>query len=143
MKSPYLYLSLFFKQHRSLYYDKLDRVRFEEDWEAWINFFLEGIVEISKDARHILEALQKLFKNDEDAVNRIVRARISALRVLGQFRLKPVLSITEIMSGTGYSRPTVISAVNRLITLDIVGPVEEKRTLQLYSYKKFVQLLGE
>src|SRR5207244_6050799 len=43
LKEPLLYLSLSFKQNRAEYYRLLDRVRTEGDWEAWIDFFLEGV----------------------------------------------------------------------------------------------------
>ncbi|MFM7651982.1 MAG: Fic family protein [Vulcanococcus sp.] len=43
LRQPLLYLSLFFKQHRSRYYELLDGVRQRGDWEAWIDFFLEGV----------------------------------------------------------------------------------------------------
>ncbi len=36
-------MSLFFKQHRSRYYELLDRLRQQEDWEAWLAFFLEDL----------------------------------------------------------------------------------------------------
>ena len=34
LQQPLLYISLFFKQHRSRYYELLDRLRPQEDWEA-------------------------------------------------------------------------------------------------------------
>ena len=37
---PVLYLSLYLKQHRVIYYELLDRVRKTRDWEVW-QFFLE------------------------------------------------------------------------------------------------------
>ena len=43
IQQPLHYMSLFFKQHRSRYYELLDRVRQQEDWEAWLAFFLEGL----------------------------------------------------------------------------------------------------
>ena len=43
LNQPLLYLSLFFKQPRSRYYELLDGVRQQGDWEAWIDFFLEGV----------------------------------------------------------------------------------------------------
>ena len=36
LSKPSLYLSLFFKQHRTQYYDLLDRVRTHGDWEACV-----------------------------------------------------------------------------------------------------------
>ena len=42
LREPILYLSLYFKQHRSTYYELLDRVRANGDWETWLEFFLTG-----------------------------------------------------------------------------------------------------
>jgi Fic family protein len=39
---PILYLSLFFKKHRRLYYDRLNGTRENENWTAWMDFFLQG-----------------------------------------------------------------------------------------------------
>lgn len=36
LREPILYLSLYFKTHRKEYYDLLQRVREEGDWEAWV-----------------------------------------------------------------------------------------------------------
>jgi Fic family protein len=43
LQQPLLYMSLFFKQHRSCYYELLDRLPPQGDWEAWLAFFLEGL----------------------------------------------------------------------------------------------------
>ena len=51
LRSPFLYLSLFFKQNRDLYYEKLSEPRKTGDWEAWINFFLEGVAETAINAK--------------------------------------------------------------------------------------------
>ena len=42
LRQPLLYLSLFFKTHRQTYYELLNRVRLEGDWEAWLDFFAEA-----------------------------------------------------------------------------------------------------
>ncbi len=38
LRQPLLYLSLYFKQHRSDYCDLLNRVRRTADWEEWLVF---------------------------------------------------------------------------------------------------------
>jgi Fic family protein len=59
LQKPVLYLSYYFKRHRQEYYDRLQQVRDAGAWEAWIEFFLRGIVEVSEQAtetaRRILE----------------------------------------------------------------------------------------
>lgn len=57
---PLLYLSFYFKAHRLEYYDRLNAIRFDGDWEGWVLFFLRGVEEVSKKAnelaRKIIEA---------------------------------------------------------------------------------------
>lgn len=47
---PLLYLSLFFKRHRQEYYRRLNAVRVDGDWEAWLDFFLDGVATIADEA---------------------------------------------------------------------------------------------
>jgi Fic family protein len=44
LSAPLLYLSLYFKRHRADYYRLLGEVRRSGDWEAWLGFFLEGLL---------------------------------------------------------------------------------------------------
>lgn len=50
LKQPLLYISLFLKQNRLDYYDRLMAVRQKGDWEGWIKFFLEGVAQVSREA---------------------------------------------------------------------------------------------
>ena len=60
---PLLYLSLFFKLHRSRYYELLQQVRFEGVWEDWLKFFFEAVESTAQQAvdtaQKILQLLQK------------------------------------------------------------------------------------
>ena len=47
---PVLYLSHYFKRHRQLYYESLQRVRDTGAWEDWLSFFLRGVADVSAQA---------------------------------------------------------------------------------------------
>ncbi|HET7607782.1 MAG TPA: Fic family protein, partial [Gammaproteobacteria bacterium] len=47
LREPLLYLSLYFKRNRARYYELLQMVREEGDWEAWLRFFLDGVEEVA------------------------------------------------------------------------------------------------
>lgn len=142
LKSPFLYLSLFFKQHRDLYYEKLNAIRKTGDWEDWLEFFLEGVAETATDAKNTLLKIKKMFDKDDELVEGVGRARESASRVLAEFKQKPLLSIAEITNRTELTRPTAISAVNRLIDLGIIKNISEKKWRQIYSYEGYTKLLN-
>ena len=140
--SPFLYLSLFFKQYRELYYDKLSEPRKTGDWESWLDFFLEGIAVTAADVKKTLGAIQKLFAADYDRISGLGRSRVSVATVFEIFKQKPLLTISEITQRTGLSKPTAISAVNRLITLGIIKNASEKKWGQAYAYSGYTKLLA-
>jgi Fic family protein len=142
LDSPYLYLSLFFKKHRQLYYDYLNEVRLNGDWEQWLNFFLEGVAETATDAKNTLMKIRWVFQRDETAVAGIGRSAKATLKVLEQFRKKPMLKISELVKKTGLSRPTTISSVSRLMELKILAPLSEQKWGQTYVYSEYVNSLG-
>ncbi|MCL2833625.1 MAG: Fic family protein [Treponema sp.] len=139
---PFLYLSLFFKQHRELYYEKLSQPRINGDWEDWINFFLEGVAVTADNAKKTLLAIQKLFVGDDEKISNLGRSRNSVEAVFKVFKQKPVLAIAELTKRTGLTKPTVIASVNRLISLGTIKEISEKNWNRIYSYSGYVKLLA-
>jgi Fic family protein len=141
LKSPFLYLSLFFKQHRQLYYEKLNTVRQTGDWEDWLAFFLEGVAETAGDAKNTLHKMKKMFAADDLLIAGIGRSRESTAAVFGEFKQKPILTIAEITKRTGLAKTTAIGAVNRLIDLGIIRNMSAKKWGQIYCYTGYTELL--
>ena len=75
---PLLYLSLYLKQHRAVYYDLLDRVRTEGDWEAWVDFFLEGVEATALGAVDTARRLVALFDEDTRRIQQSGRSAANA-----------------------------------------------------------------
>jgi len=141
LRSPFLYLSLFFKQHHALYYEMLSGPRKNGDWENWINFFLEGAAATAIDAKKNLLAVKKLFAADDKKIAALGRSRDSVEQVFAIFKQKPLLTIAEITKHAGLSKPTAISSVGRLIDLGIITNKSEKKWGQIYSYDGYSKLL--
>jgi len=68
LNQPLLYLSLYFKQNRAEYYRLLDQVRADGDWEAWLDFFLEGVQATAAGAVTTAQRLVELFSSDADRI---------------------------------------------------------------------------
>ncbi|MFN7001767.1 MAG: Fic family protein, partial [Elioraea tepidiphila] len=60
LSKPVLYLSHYFKQRRSEYYERLQAVRDAGDWEGWLAFFLDGVIEVSQQATHTAAAILRM-----------------------------------------------------------------------------------
>jgi Fic family protein len=147
LSQPLLYLSLYFKRHRSVYYELLDRVRKEGDWEAWVDFFLEGVQLTASAAVQTVQRLNALFAED---VNRIqtqtgssAAATQSALRVFSVLRERPLCSLKQIAARSGLSFPTASKAVQSLAGWGVVHELTGQRRNRVFAYSAYLAILNE
>jgi len=143
LKYPILHLSLFFKEHRSRYYELLQEVRVTGNWEAWLDFFLQGVRDIAiRTAADIHRSLD-LFEQDRQRIGALGRAARSALRVHDQLKRQPLASINSLASGTNLTPTTIASSLGKLRTLGIVREVTGGRYGRLYAYEGYLAILAE
>lgn len=143
LREPLLYLSLFLKTHRRMYYDLLDGVRRDGDWEAWLSFFFEGVAATATSAVAGIEALSVLVRTDRARIEKQGRRAGSALRVHDAFKARPILSLPAISRATGLSFPAAASAVELLASLNIVRELTGKRRNRLFVYASLLEILNE
>ncbi len=143
LQEPLLYLSLYFKQHRETYYDLLQRVRTEGDWESWLDFFLTGVYETANQAVQTSRNTLDLFQNDRRRIETLGRSIGTTLRVFKLLQSMPLVTILRASQETKISVPTVTAALTRLQGLGIVREITSKRRDKLYSYENYIQLLSE
>ncbi|MBU6301995.1 MAG: Fic family protein [Verrucomicrobia bacterium] len=143
LAQPLLYLSLYLKQHRSVYYDLLDRVRTTGDWEAWVDFFLEGVEETARGAVQTARRLVDLFETDTRRVQETGRTASNALRVLNVLRQRPVLTLNHLRDVHGMTFPTAGKSMNSLITLGIARELTGQRRNRVFVYDAYLNVLNE
>lgn len=143
LKRPLLYLSLFFKQHRDEYYHMLDRVRLEGDWEAWLDFFLEGVERTAQNAVETAQRLVYLFKEDERKVQQRVPRSGTALRVFDALCDRPVITLKEVVRRTGLTFATVAKGMGILEELGIVREITGKKRNRVFAYHRYLAILSE
>jgi len=143
LKEPLLYLSLYFKTHRGRYYDLLQQIRTEGNWEKWIEFFLMGIYETSEKATSTASELMKLAEEDRKTIQTIGRAAGSALRVHQALLQRPIISIPKICEFTDLWATSATTAIKHLEKIGIVKEVTGSKRNRLYRYIKYIDLLNE
>ncbi|MGB9671250.1 MAG: Fic family protein [Halothiobacillaceae bacterium] len=143
LRQPLLYLSLYFKQHRAEYYRLLDTVRQSGDWEAWLDFFLDGVAETATGAVDTAHRLLALFAADAARVQTLGRAAANALRVFDALRRRPLASIDELSQRLGLSFPTVARAIEALEKLGIVREITGRKRERVFAYQAYLDVLNE
>jgi Fic family protein len=143
LSQPLLYLSLFFKEHRRLYYDHLQQVRLEGDWEAWLSFFLEGTAVTAEQGASLAHRLLGLFAEDAAAIHEAVRAPQSALAVHRLMQRQPILTSPAAVQKLSLTKPTINAAFDLLINLGIVRETTGRQRNRVYAYERYLEMLNE
>ncbi len=143
LKEPVLYLSLYFKKHRELYYDHLQSVRTKGEWEEWLNFFLEGVTETAEQATKTTSRMVTLFNKDEEKIKKLGRAKESALKVFEHFKSRPLNSVPSITKRLKMTAPTARASVNHLVKLGILKEISGKQRDKMFSYRAYMDILNE
>jgi Fic family protein len=143
LKEPMLYLALYFKKHRQLYYKHLQNVRKTGDWETWITFFMKAIQETAEQAVQTTTTLRKIIENDRSKIQKIKRISGSALQVHHALLERPILSIPLACKITGLYPTTITAVMKQLENQKIVREITGRKRNRLYSYDRYIQILNK
>ncbi|MCY3852189.1 MAG: Fic family protein [Gammaproteobacteria bacterium] len=140
---PLLYPSLYFKQHRDRYYALLDEVRENGDWEAWLEFFFDGVAQTAQEAVSTARRLLDMFQQDQVRIQQEGRRAGSALRVHQVLQKRPIASLREMARGTGLSFAAATAGIKLLERLDIVRELTGKKRNRLFGHQRYLDVLAE
>ena len=142
LREPLLYPSLFFKKHRALYYELLNAVRLDGDWERWLDYFAEGIEQSATQAVATAQRLLVLVSADRDRIATVGRGAVSALALLQALQRQPVTTAARMVKDTGLALATVNRMLVQLIDMDIVSELTQRQRNRVFSYRVYVDILN-
>jgi Fic family protein len=143
LKEPLLYLSLYFKTHRSQYYDLLNAVRTEGDWERWIRFFSEGVREMAENAVQAVRRLAEMAARDREHIRQLGRVSGSSLQIHHSLQARPLSTVASLTAETHLSVPTVTKAIQALEGEGLVREITGRKRDRVYSYQGYLSIMNE
>lgn len=139
--APTLYLSLFFKRHREIYYELLQTVRTEGKWEEWLEFFLEGVQVTAEEAVNSATKILKVFAEDRRKIEDLSRTATTSLRIHELLQKKPIISVPMVSAELNLSAPTVRNSIDKLKEIGLVKEITGKKRDRLFSYQSYLEIL--
>lgn len=144
MKRPLLYLSHYFKRHRPVYYEMLQSVRDDADWEGWLKFFLRGVSEVATEATENARAIVALRESHRALITeRTARVTRKALTLLEQLFYRPIVNVNTVMTISGLSFARANSLVAEFVELGLLTEMTGRRRNRLFSYSPYLALFEE
>jgi Fic family protein len=143
LKQPMLYLSLYLKANRQAYYDHLQNVRETGDWESWIKFFLQGVIETAGQAANTAQALVALFTKERAIIQQSDKATATTQIVYDALLRQPVTNTRRLRELTGKPLPTLLRALDGLQQLGIITETTGKERNKVFAYRAYLDILNQ
>ena len=143
LRQPLLYLSLYFKTHRQYYYQLLNDVRTNGDWEAWLDFFAEAVIVTAKQAVETAQQLLALASQDQDKIRTLGRSTSSIQQIHRALIEHPIATSGLLVAKTGISHATVNKGLTQLGELGIVKELTSKKRNRVFSYTGYIQIMNQ
>lgn len=141
LHKPVLYLSHYFKRHRQTYYDALQSIRDDGDWEGWLSFFLRGVAEVGSEATETTRRILLLRERHRNAITgRLGRGAANGLSVLESLFDRPIVSVADVQEVTGTTYAAANKLVARLVELGILEEVTGYARNRRFRYEDYVRL---
>ncbi|WP_196885400.1 Fic family protein [Aureivirga sp. CE67] len=113
LESPILYLSRYINQHKQQYYALLQKVRDEKDWESWVLFILEAVIETSKQTIRLIHKIKELMLFHKNKIREEL-PKIYSQDLLNNIFKHPYTKIHFMMDELNVSRITAVKYLEEL-----------------------------
>lgn len=144
LTKPVLYLSHFFKQHRAEYYDRLQAVRDTGDWEGWLAFFLDGVVEVSQQATRTAAAILQMREEYRAKITeQLGRAAANGQRVMDRLFDHPIVTVATVREWLGITPAGAHQIVARLEGIGLLREITGYARNRRFRFDPYLRLFEE
>jgi Fic family protein len=144
LQRPLLYLSHYFKQHRQEYYDRLQSIRDDGAWEAWLRFFLRGVFEVSQEATATAREIVNLRESHRRLIQETFRrGGGNALKLLETLYASPIVSVHHVGRTIGLADANANHLVAQFEELGLLTETTGRRRNRRFAYQSYLDLLSD
>ncbi len=137
LQQPTLYLSLYLKKHKTLYYQTLTNVRKYNNFNEWFDFFLTGIILVCK---QIIETTKKILSLKDELLP-IVKSD-NEHKLLDFLFISPALNISQVGAELNISKVTANKIVNDFVSKGILIQTNNTQRYKQFLFKKYMDIIA-
>jgi len=129
LSSQWLYMSAFFEKRKDEYMDRLLGVSTHGNWEAWLEFCLQGVILQAADTEKRCDRLLSLYR---DFHKRLKGGSVRLSGLVDSLFETPVLLVARAREQMNVTYPTAHSDLKKLESLGIVRQLERQGPITYY-----------
>ena len=137
LERPMLYLSAYFERHRSSYYHLLFEISATGDPIPWINFFLDGVAQQSRDAEERTVTLVDLQREIREE---LLAAKVTntTVRLAESLLDRPYVTAKRVTRQFDVTPPTAQKAIDSLVDQGSLTEVTGQKRNRVYLSPKIM-----
>ena len=141
LSQPVLYLSHYFKRHRSEYYERLQAIRERGDFEGWLGFFLRGVADVSAEAADTAAAIVEMREDYRLRLSdQLGRAAGNGHRVMDKLFNRPIVTVAIVREWLDVSSATANGLVNRLVKTGLLKEITGYARNRRFRFDPYLRL---
>jgi Fic family protein len=139
---PLLYLSAYFERQRDAYYDRLLPVSERGAWNEWLEFFLQGVADQSRDAIERARQIQDLQAHWREQLTQ-TRSSTLLLRLVDGLFDTPMLTIPQAQKLLGITYRSAANNVQKLVNAGILHEAEATPQGRVFVARDILRAVAE
>jgi len=141
---PVLYLSHYFKRHRAEYYERLQSVRDQGDWEGWLAFFLRGVAEVAIEATQTAAAILRMREDYRARIaEKLGRAAGNGHRIQEKLFNHPIVTVATVREWLDVTPAGANQLVNRLVDAGVLREITGYARNCRFRFDPYLRLFEE
>jgi Fic family protein len=138
---PVLQLSKSLRNKKLEYFDRLEDLARNNNWDAWIKFFLRTANDAALNTKKRLSEIFMLRHNDMLEFHRKELISTSFMTIYNYLYKNPVVTVPKLTSALKYSKQTVNILISKLIEEKILTETTGQQRYRVYEFKKLLDIL--
>lgn len=116
-------------------------MRVDGDWEAWLDFFLDGVATIADEAVATSRDLLTLVTADRHRVIRHNSVNLLAVQLFERLPSRPIVNAVPVVDALSTTKPTAGRAIQALETAGVLVETTGKKRHRIYAYQAYLDRL--
>lgn len=141
LTTPALYISYFLKRNRIEYYDRMTEVRRKGNYEQWIAFFLQAVMESAEDAVQTIDRLTELHDKNLALLELPGRQTETLKKLFRYLEGNPIIEVKKTAAALDISYNTVARAIAVLMEKGILEQTDKAGKTKIYAYTAYLDIL--
>lgn len=124
LSRPMFYLSEYLEAHRDVYYDRLLAITEQNDWQGWLEFFIEALTVQAESNLAKVRQIRDLYEEMRRRFVEVTHSQFS-MAAVDAFFSRPVINATDFRQAAGFN--TRVTANTMLRQLEAEGLIRRLR----------------